>query len=151
VLRHTLLLAGGLALALAAVGFWALPLVYGRVFSPAVAPLLILLPGSVCAALVVGLSSYLTYQLGRPHVLSLVGVGAVAVYLPLAWLATRSLGVAGAALASTAISVTLAAALLVAVEQLPGLRAADILRFTREDVRAYATLARSLASGGTRW
>ncbi|HEY8199865.1 MAG TPA: oligosaccharide flippase family protein [Actinomycetota bacterium] len=100
-LRLTTLVVGGACCTLAAVAPFAIPVVYGEPFRGSVAPLLLLLPGTVALALVFAMSSTLQV-LGRPGLPSwaelagvLVTAGGLAALL-------SPMGIAGAALVSTA-------------------------------------------------
>jgi O-antigen/teichoic acid export membrane protein len=100
-LRLTSVVVAGACCALAAAAPLAVPLVYGQPFAGAVAPLLLLLPGTVALALVLASSSALQV-LGRPGLPSWAELAGVAVTVAGLALLLSPLGIAGAAVVSTA-------------------------------------------------
>ncbi len=101
VLRHTLLLSAIGAAGLAAAAPVFVRLLYGGAFSPAVVPLLWLLPGTVALAGSKVLTAYVFSQ-GRPLVNTLITAAAVVVTVALDLALIPVLGVTGAAIASSA-------------------------------------------------
>lgn len=99
VVRHTILLSAITAIILMFAAPWVIPFAYGSEFIPSVAPLIILLPGMVLLSAAFVLSSFITYQMGRPEVLTICGWIALAVNLPLCFLLTSRYGLKGASLA----------------------------------------------------
>lgn len=101
VTRTSVLIVTALALPLALVSPWLIPFVYGADFAGAVVPLIILLGGAAAFAVSQVLTIYITGQMGRPGLLSILswlelGVS-IPLYLGLIW----ACGIVGAALAST--------------------------------------------------
>ncbi|MFQ5770037.1 MAG: lipopolysaccharide biosynthesis protein [bacterium] len=100
-IRHTLIIGLLLALILALTVPWLLPLIYGVEYRDSVLPLLIMLPGMIAVMAGTGFSSYVTFQLGKPQITSLVAWCNLAVTLPMMFLMIRSFGVLGAAWTTT--------------------------------------------------
>lgn len=100
-IRHTLIISLLLALLLAVSVPWLLPLIYGVEYSDSVLPLLIMLPGIIALMIGTGFASFVTYQLGKPQIMSLVSWCNLAVTLPMMFLMIRSFGVVGAAWTTT--------------------------------------------------
>lgn len=98
--RNTILLTLLGVLAVVVVGPLAIPIVFGEPFRDSIRPLLILLPGILFLSVSKVLSKYLS-GIGRPFYNSLSSIIAFAVNAPLLFLFVRSMGVDGAALAST--------------------------------------------------
>lgn len=101
IIRHTLLLGMGTALAILVVSPWAIPLLYGEEFRPSVAPLLILLPGAILILVSMTISNYFTFQLGRPEIPAIMAWATLAVNAPLMIGLTSRYGFNGAAAATT--------------------------------------------------
>lgn len=99
VVRHTILLSAITAVIMMFAAPWVVPFAYGREFIPSVAPLMILLPGTVlvCSAFV--LCSFFTYQMGRPEIPTLCGWIVFAVNIPLCVCLTARYSLIGASLA----------------------------------------------------
>lgn len=99
--RHTLLISLLLSLLLFMTVPWLLPLIYGFEYSDSVIPLLIMLPGIIAMLMGMGFSSFITLQLGKPHIMSIVSWCNLAVTLPMMFFMIRSYGVVGAAVTTT--------------------------------------------------
>lgn len=142
ILRHTLLLSalGGAALAAAAPVF--VRLLYGGAFSPAVVPLLWLLPGTVALAGSKVLTAYVFSQ-GRPLVNTLITAAAVVVTLALDLALIPVLGVTGAAIASSAAYTAHFALALMAYGRLAGMNPMSSLAPRWSDVRLYTDAVRA--------
>lgn len=102
--RHTLWLKITTAVLIAMVAPWGIPLFYGAEYAPSVMPLLILLPGMVLGRSI--FSSYITLQLGKPHIPSIVTWINTIIHIALAFIMIKTYGIVGAAMA-TAIFYTL--------------------------------------------
>jgi O-antigen/teichoic acid export membrane protein len=100
-LRLVALVVGGASCAVAVVAPVAIPLVYGEAFRGAVAPLLLLLPGTMALALVFASTSTMQV-LGQPGLPSWAELAGVAVTVGGLAALLSPLGIAGAALVSTA-------------------------------------------------
>ena len=100
VCRVNLALAAALGCGLAIVSYPLLQLGYGPEFVPAFVPLLILLPGIVMGSQWRPIGAYLV-KLGRPARISVINAAGVAVNLALNILLIPSIGITGAALATT--------------------------------------------------
>jgi O-antigen/teichoic acid export membrane protein len=138
--RHSLLLALAAALGVLAAAPRAVPLVYGEAFRPAIAPLLLILPGTVAVAVSLALSAHLAYHAGKPQLTAAAGWVAAALYLPAAVYAIPRAGLRGAALASCGAYLVLAALVLLLFRRETGARLGAIVSFGREDLRHYAAL-----------
>jgi O-antigen/teichoic acid export membrane protein len=110
--RWTVLLVGGAALVTALIAPAVVPAVFGARYRPAVAAVLLLLPGMVCYAPAVIIAEYFIVQRGRPAVAAAIASTSLTVSVLLNLPLTPRLGAAGAALASSA---SYAAMLVVAV------------------------------------
>jgi len=99
------------AIALGVVAGYALPRLYGEPFRPSVAALLWLLPGIVAFSSVNVLAAYIN-GIGKPRLNLIVAVASLGVTLTLDFILIPSLGIVGAALASTC-SYTLSAVLTI--------------------------------------
>ncbi|HXF51194.1 MAG TPA: polysaccharide biosynthesis C-terminal domain-containing protein [Dehalococcoidia bacterium] len=144
VLRHTLLLSalGGAALAAAAPIF--VRLLYGSAFSPAVIPLLWLLPGTVALAGSKVLTAYVFSQ-GRPFVNTMITAAAVVVTVALDLALIPALGVTGAAIASSAAYGAHFALALWAYGRLAGANPLRSLAPRRSDALLYLDALRAWA------
>ncbi len=123
-------------------------IVFGADFEPAAAPLQILLPGTVCLSLWYVVSLYIVASLRRPGTTTIIQSAALAIALPLYWLAVRDWGIEGAALVSSLVYASVLAAGLAVLLRAPTVGPRDLLP-GREDVRHILELAsRALTS---RW
>jgi O-antigen/teichoic acid export membrane protein len=119
-------------------------LVYSRAFLPTVVPLLILLPGVTAFAVKTNLLAYVSYREGRPWRSAAAHAVAVVVHLPVLLLLVGRLGIAGAAIATTAgylVLLYVAGRFFIAST---GCRWSDFLLPRRNDLRAYARLLSDL-------
>lgn len=78
-------------------------IIFGDDFEPAVKPLVLLLPGTVCLTLWHVLSLHLVAALERPGLTTLIQGGAVLISLPAYYFAVKASGMTGAALVSSAV------------------------------------------------
>jgi O-antigen/teichoic acid export membrane protein len=145
--RNTMLIAGGGALALAAVAPLLVPAVFGDAFRDSVQALWLLLPGTVALAGSKVLTSYIFSQ-GRP----LVNTGITVVSLVVTIVADLALipryGVNGAATASSLAYVAHLGAALFAYSRISGNPALGAVVPRRSDVALYVDAARSFLSRG---
>lgn len=145
--RSLLLVAGSLAIALAVVSPILVPVLYGKAFIGAVAPLLLLLPGTVLYSATRPFNSFVAGQVGKPGVVSAVGaisaIASIAVYL----LLIPPLHAAGAALGSTVVYAGAFAASAIIYSRQSGVGLWDALHPRRSDFAIYkATSTRMLGS-----
>ena len=99
--KMTLLVSGGAGVAMALLGLFLVPLLYGPAFQDAVAPLIILIPGVVLWDAARVLSNYIGYNLGRPQLPTAVALGGVVVNGLATIVVVPRFGLVGAALTST--------------------------------------------------
>jgi len=97
--RHILFINGLIMLALLAFAPWGIVFFYGREYSPAVLPLMLLVPGIVFGRNV--FSNYITGHLGKPQMATLLAFIASAIYLPMSFFMIKHYGINGAALTSS--------------------------------------------------
>jgi O-antigen/teichoic acid export membrane protein len=143
--RHALILTTAFGAALAAVSWFAVPLVYGDDFSGTVVPLLLLIPGIIAYSPASVLSAYFSMRHGRMRYPMIVaGVSAVVNGL-LCVALVQPLGASGAALASTS-GYAVGSALLLAMFFRAGKTGAAHVVPRAADVLAYRDLALSLRS-----
>jgi O-antigen/teichoic acid export membrane protein len=98
--RTAILMMLSMALPIAAISPWLIPFMYGRDFSEAVPPFVILLLGVLGFAVMMILNSYILGQMERPGLLSIVAWLQLIVSIPLYITLILWLGVVGAAIAS---------------------------------------------------
>lgn len=131
------------ALALGGGAALGLHVVFGAGFAGSVAPLLLLLPGSVLFSTTIILSAFLN-GVHRQHYTTFVACGSLAVTIAADVALIPRLGVAGAALASTlSYAASTVATVWLARREAPAGRLAALLVPTAEDV----AMLRSLAAG----
>ena len=112
-------------------------LIYGSDFLAAVYPLRLLLPGVIAMGVFTTLCHYFTWNLGKPQISTKLTWIAVGINVPLVLLLVPSLGVMGAALAST-ISYCLGLTFVFYyIKHYLNKRAIDILTFSRRDLELY--------------
>jgi O-antigen/teichoic acid export membrane protein len=100
--RTAVLIMLSLAIPFAAVSPWLVPFMYGADFAEAVLPLLLLLPGVIALAVMFVVNNYILGQMERPGLLSVISWLELFVSIPLYIVMISSLGIVGAAIASTA-------------------------------------------------
>lgn len=143
--RHALILTTAFGAGLAAVSWFAVPLVYGDDFNGSVWPLLILIPGIIAYSPASVLSAYFSMRHGRMRYPMIVA-GVSAVVNALVCLAlVKPLGATGAAVASTS-GYAIGSALLLAMFFRAGKTGAAHVVPRAADVLAYRDLALSLRS-----
>lgn len=141
VCRNTLLVSALGAVALGAVSPVLVGALFGGEFSPAVAPLLWLLPGTVALSGSKILASYIFSQ-GKPLINSYVTLASLAVTLAADFILIPPFGVEGAAAASSLAYSTHLALSLVMYRRVSGQSIGDALLVRASDVRLYLELAR---------
>lgn len=99
--RHTVLISAGLSFLLFAFGPFLVTFLYGFAYKSSILPLLILLPGTIFLLTDGMMSSYFTYQIGRPQIPAFISWTTLVFYVPLSFYFVRSYGVVGAAWSST--------------------------------------------------
>lgn len=134
-------LASALLLALFAAPL--VPWIFGAEYHPSVAPLLWLLPGIVAFSVTNVIASYLA-GIGKPRLNLYVALAGLVITIVLDLLLIPSLGIVGAAIASTFSYVTSTVIILWLFRRESGLRVQQALLPTREDIAWGITLARSL-------
>lgn len=102
VIRHSLLLVLVGAGAMVVAGPFIVPLLYGNEFLPAVAPLRILSLGLIPETVALIIAVYITGQLGKPEIGSVVAWLDLVIFLPLALYLTSVMGFTGTAAALSA-------------------------------------------------
>ena len=120
------------------IDYW--DLFFGAEFSGMTASLRILLPGTLIYGLGAALSGFFTYQQGRPWMAAIIAGTALLIDLALAVVFVPSMGIDGAALATTVsygVAMVLALALFT---RSSGLGLADTFRFGRSDIDDYRRL-----------
>jgi O-antigen/teichoic acid export membrane protein len=143
--RHALILTTAFGAGLAAIAWFAVPVVYGHEFSGARLPLLLLIPGIIAYSPASVLSAYFSMRHGQMRYPMIVaGVSAVVNALVCIAL-VKPLGASGAALASTA-GYAVGSALLLAMFFRAGKTGAAHVVPRTADVLAYRDLALSLRS-----
>jgi O-antigen/teichoic acid export membrane protein len=140
--RHVLLGTLTGAIVLAAVSEWLVPTVFGPRFAPAVAPLLILLPGIVVFAPGAIIAVFFSMRIGRARYALFLALGSAVATGVLAVLLIPAHGVRGAALASTVgytASIAIAVGWFIHLTRISPLRlvpsAADLAVYRRAVVR----------------
>ena len=144
VARHTLLLGGGSVVLLAAAAPFLVPMLYGLEYAEAVVPLLILLPGVAILLLDMVISSYLTYQLGRPLLPTAAAFVILASYVPLAIYLITRWGIIGAAAASSVAYVFGALVMLALWRRYSGRPIRSLFAISYRELGAYGEAAASL-------
>ncbi len=99
--RHTALISTGLSLLLFVLGPFLVTFLYGPAYKPSILPLLILLPGTIFLLTDGMMSSYFTYQIGRPQIPAFISWITLAFYVPMSLYLVRFHGIIGAAWSST--------------------------------------------------
>lgn len=122
-----------------------IPVLFGSAFGPSVAPLLLLLPGVVVFSVANVLGAFVT-GIGRPgHVLG-VSLVALVVTIPLDLLLIPTVGIVGAALASSAAYSAAALVMLALFTRHAGVGARDAFLLRRSDIALAWGLTRNAAA-----
>jgi O-antigen/teichoic acid export membrane protein len=141
VCRNTLLLSALAAAGLGAVSPWLVEGLFGAKFGPSLAPLLWLLPGTVALAGSKILTSYIFSQ-GRPMTNSLITIASLVVTLAADFALIPSLGLTGAAIASSLAYGVHFALSLAAYRRLSGGSVWEAVIVRGDDLRRYLEAAR---------
>lgn len=140
VMRHTFVVLFGLCFGLFLFAGIIVDVFFGAEFDGMTGSLRILLPGTLIYGLGAALSGFFTYQQGRPWMAAIIAGSALLIDLVLAFAFIPSMGINGAALATT---VSYGAAMVLALAlftRSSGLGLADTFRFGRGDVDDYRRL-----------
>lgn len=132
-----------LALLLALFAAPLVPWIFGEDYRPSVAPLLWLLPGIVAFSVANVIASYLA-GIGKPRLNLYVALAGLVVTIVLDLLLIPSLGIVGAAIASTLSYTTSTVIILWLFRRESGLSVQQALLTTREDIVFGITLIRSI-------
>jgi O-antigen/teichoic acid export membrane protein len=142
VARHTLFVTLFVASGLGAIGWFAVPLFYGEPYRPAIAPLLILLPGILSMAVYKVLTRNFSSR-NRQQVSIVASTIALVANVGLnVWLIPR-IGIVGAALSSLVAYTVAGGILLIAFCHDSGLPPHRVLFIQRADLARYTALWRS--------
>lgn len=151
-MRHAIFIIALLGLGLVLVAGIAVPFLFGPRYEAAVSAFRLLVPGIVVFGLGRIFSTYFTNALGRPRVPLLIAGTSLVVSVPLCFALIPSLGMNGAALATTISYVVSMALAVVLFSRQTGIRPARLLLITADDLREYLAFARkalaSLPGGG---
>lgn len=140
VMRHTLVILGAICLVLFLGAGLLESVLFGEKYAGMASALRFLLPGVLLYSLAQAFSAYYTYQRGLPWVSAIVAGGGLIIDLALDVALIPSMGVNGAALASSlAYSTAIIVALAVFV-RMEGVPMSDIFRFGRADLDDYRQL-----------
>lgn len=145
--RIALWAAAAVALGVAAVSWFAVPVLFGEAFGTLIPMLLILLPGSVFLSAWIVLSSFVAGS-GHPKLNLLCSAIALAVTVVLDLLLIPPMGGKGAALASSLSYVTLGALMIGVFRHLSGVGLRQTLVLQRVDVSAVMYSVRQLVRRG---
>jgi O-antigen/teichoic acid export membrane protein len=143
IMRHTIVILGVICIIIFALAGLLQSVLFSKYDGMATA-LRFLLPGVLLYSLAQAYSAFYTYQRGWPWVSAIVAGGGLIVDLSLDFALIPSMGVNGAALASSiAYSVAITGGLIVFVRT-EHVRASDVFRFGRADMDDYRTLVTRL-------
>lgn len=147
VLRHCCLLVSAGAVALVALGPWLVPLLYGDEFLPAVGPLPILALGIIpqTVANFIG-GTYITGQLGKPQIGSMVCWVNLLVFIPLSLYLTSMMGFMGTAAALSATYFINGLVCIVLFKVKSGQSFKDFLFIRSADIALYFSTMRRVKS-----
>ncbi len=146
VMRHTLLVLSAVCLGLFVVAGLLVDVFFAGDFDGMTGALRILLPGTLVYGLGAALSGFFTYQQGRPWMAAIIAGSALLTDLGLAFVLVPSMGINGAALATT-LSYCAAMVLALALfTRSSGLGPVETFRFGRQDLDDYRRLAARLRS-----
>ncbi|MGH2867016.1 MAG: lipopolysaccharide biosynthesis protein, partial [Solirubrobacteraceae bacterium] len=144
-LRHHGILAGVAALANCGIGTVIIYFAYGRRFDPAIAPMLVLLPGVWFLGMGLVIQSDLSGR-GRPGLSSQLAALAAGVTVVLDFVLIPPLGVMGGAIASVCAYTTYGLASLIALHRVSGIPIRELIVPTRADLSLYtAFFSRALS------
>lgn len=140
IVRHSLALATASGVVVLSLSPWAVPLLYGSEFVPAVEPLGVLLPGNALLVMSVTLSAYLTYQLGRPELPAFCSWITLAISVPLCLTLSARFGLGGAAVAVSTTFLAIFLMLFLVFVRLSKQNITSILSPKRDDFTEYTRL-----------
>ncbi len=133
-MRHLFVVVLGCAGFLALFGGWALRILYGQAYAPALPVIRLLLPGVTLYSLTSMIAVYFTNQIGRPALtLSMAGLS-MAICLFGSVVLIPKFGLVGAALATSGSYGIVAVASFVIFGRLTGLRVSEMLFLNRSDI-----------------
>lgn len=138
--RHTIFTSALTALCILLVAPWGIPLLYGRDFLPTIKPLMILLFGITFMPVSSSLSSFFTFQRGKPCIATTVGWITLTLNIPMCIFLTSRFGFQGAALAITItylVEFTILSSLFIRTSKM---KIRDIFIVKSEDIKAYFRL-----------
>jgi O-antigen/teichoic acid export membrane protein len=135
------------AIALGASASFMIPFVYGSPFRDSVAPLIWLLPGVLALAPARVLAAYVA-GIGRPRLNLLVSVIGLVATLALDLVLIPTLGIVGAAIASTVSYTLTAAAVFLIFQRLTGVDPLRLIILSRSDIRIIVGATRIRKSRG---
>ena len=150
-MRHALFIILILAVAAMAAAWVAFPLAFGTAYDDAVVAFWLLAPGIWIFGLGRIFSTFFTNALGRPRVPLLIAATSLGISVPLCAVLIPSLGMNGAAIAT---SVSYAASMVLAIvlfARETGIPPRRMLLVTADDLRGYLTFVRQMRAsiGGT--
>jgi O-antigen/teichoic acid export membrane protein len=143
VARAALLIMLGLSIPFAAISPWLIPFLYGPEFMASVVPLVVLLGGGLCFAVMLVLNNYILGQMQRPGLLSILSWLQLVVSIPLYLVLIGMAGIVGAAIASTLTYLLAMLCTLYVFTHDSGLTSAQVLIPTPNDFRDYARVLRA--------
>ncbi|MBI2910179.1 MAG: oligosaccharide flippase family protein [Chloroflexi bacterium] len=146
VLRHSALLVIAGALALVAAGPWLVPLLYGDEFLPAVEPLRILALGLIPETVALIIAVYITGQLGKPEIGSVVAWLDLILFVPLSMYLTGTMGFTGTALALSGTYLFDGLVFIVLFHVKSGQRLRDFLLIQPRDISTHMTTVSRITS-----
>jgi O-antigen/teichoic acid export membrane protein len=152
--RTSLLLVSVLAVPLGLISPWLIPFLYGPAFAGAVPPLILSLVGTAGFAVFQVLGVYITAQMGRPGLLSIIAWVELGISIPLYIGLILAYGIAGAGLASSLTYLLAMAGTVVVFRRHTGLplhalfvpRASDFQDYLRVLTAAWARFPRRKAA-----
>ena len=143
-MRHAIFVIAVLAVASMAVARLAIPLVFGTDYADAVVAFWLLAPGIVIFGLGRIFSTFFTNGLGRPRVPLTIAATSLSISVPLCFLLIPSLGMNGAAIATT-VSYTAAMVLaIVLFSRETGIPPLQMLLVNGDDLRGYLRFGRRM-------
>lgn len=142
--RHNVIVSGVCCAALALLAPFAVGLVYGPAFLPAVPALRVLLIGVVALSVGSPMSTYFTIRLGRPEVAFVLASISAAICITCCLVFVPRFGLLGAAWASTAAYIFGQAAAVVYFGMVAGIKPSYMLVPRMSDIVMYGSVAKQL-------
>jgi len=147
--RNNLIFVGTCGIAAAVIAPYAVSLLYGAAFMPAVTPLRILLCGIVPWSAASMISSYFTLNGRKPQVALTTAAGSALACAAISLVLVPRMGITGAAIATT-VTYSLSVLVMVAYfSRQTRIPIAQILLFQSDDFRGYRRIALSFRRSGT--